>query len=206
MQNAGHSFARNDAKELRAQRNPSAFLPCLALFAPWRSWRATEAKRTFGEIGMEPERGVRGSTRLQKKEMKGPQGLGDAGAEAKTERAFSRVSELLLGAFADRPPYRRTLVLLPGCRATYRARLSDVQRIARKAWLQGIGPLRQSPTSALPQQCPTAIPALIIARQCTCVNVYLRPLSRIEAQVVCLHTLRSRKSWRAVGARWRIES
>ena len=45
--------------------------------------------------------------------MKGPQGLGDAGAEAKTEHARRkpRASELLLGAFADHPPHRQTLVL-----------------------------------------------------------------------------------------------
>jgi hypothetical protein len=87
----------------------------------------------------EPERGVRWLHAVSlrgepaKKEMKGPQGLGDSGAEAKTERAISRVSELLLGAFADRPPYRRTNELLPGCRTTLAARLADVQRFRSKA-------------------------------------------------------------------------
>ncbi len=44
--------------------------------------------------------------------MKGPQGLGDSGAEASNgacEVFGPRVSELLLSAFADRPPYRRAL-------------------------------------------------------------------------------------------------
>jgi hypothetical protein len=48
---------------------------------------------------------------LLNKEMKGPQGLGDSGAEASNEArevCGPRVSELLLSAFADRPPYRRT--------------------------------------------------------------------------------------------------
>jgi hypothetical protein len=139
-------------KGAKSAKKTFAFLPCLALFAPWRSWRASEAKRTFGEIGMEPERGVRGSTRLQKKEMKGPQGLGDAGAEAKTERAFSRVSELLLGAFADRPPYRRTL----------HAASPGVERLAEHGFrmcsvlLEKHGCREQAETTQVANECTTA--------------------------------------------------
>ena len=75
--------------------------------------------------------------------MKGPQGLGDAGAEAKTERARFvglRVSELLLGAFADRPPYRRTLGAASRVSSDTQQRLSDVQRTAVKSMAAGIRP------------------------------------------------------------------
>jgi hypothetical protein len=47
--------------------------------------------------------------------------------------------------------------------------------LLEKAWLQGSGPLRESPTSALGQQRPTVIPAVIIADKCTNVNTYFRP-------------------------------
>src|SRR5688572_4870544 len=76
---------------------------------------------------MEPERCARLRTvsfrgGFRKKEMKGPQGLGDAGAEAKTERArfvdlacpscFSALSPIALLTVGR-------LVLLPGCQTTY---------------------------------------------------------------------------------------
>src|SRR5690349_13400252 len=43
-------------KGAKSAKKTFAFLPCLAFFAPWRSWRASEAKRTFGGMDMEPGR------------------------------------------------------------------------------------------------------------------------------------------------------
>jgi hypothetical protein len=116
---------------------------------------------------------ARGSTRLLKKEMKGPQGLGDSGAEASNEARGvrgPRVSELLLSAFADRPPYRRTLGAASRVSSDVQQRLSDVQRFAQKTWLQGSGRGCESPACAHRQLRPTVIPGVIVADECTNVN------------------------------------
>jgi len=105
----------------------------------------------------EPERGAGlhavSSLRAKTKEMQGPQGLDDAGAEAKTERARdSRVR-----ARARR--FRRSPSLPPDAWAASRVS-SDSWRTAfgcaafcSLAWLQGSGRDGKSPTSALGQQC-----------------------------------------------------
>jgi hypothetical protein len=149
---SSHAKARRrKGKQEHCERAPLPLLTAF-FFAPWRLCvrRLSACSGWVWSLSA-----ARGSTRLLKKEMKGPQGLGDAGTEAKTERAKffeRRVSELLLSAFADRPPYRRTL----GAASRVSNDLPSYGFRMCRVWLKSVGCRDQAETVQIADECTTA--------------------------------------------------